>query len=49
MKNLRIFLDGNKKFEEVLKNINQNFDLKKWGALSNEELNDISRSLDRED
>ncbi len=45
-KNLRLHLDGSKTFEQILEKINPRFNLKKWGCSNEEELNNISRSLD---
>ncbi len=46
-KKLREVLDSNKVLEDVLASIDPRFDLKKWGANSEQELNEIKFILDK--
>ncbi len=45
-KNLRLILDTNKEFNEILTKINPHFINKKWGTKNNEDLNKIRELLD---
>jgi hypothetical protein len=45
-KNLRLILDKNRDFNDIMFKINANFRFKRWDTLSNESLNDLEANLD---
>ncbi|MBD3254346.1 MAG: hypothetical protein GF383_04595 [Candidatus Lokiarchaeota archaeon] len=48
-KNIRLILDGNRNPVEIFKKINPHISLDRWGCITDENLNNIQRELDRRD